>query len=359
MNLLPSATRPDAAAPDDSADRLVHWLIDSVQLDATVFHLGQYCGRWQASTAGRGLGSFHLVLHGACYLHVDGQAPLRLGPRDAVFMLRDTPHFLSPSPDPAHDPAHGPAHGATYGVPMQPLGGPAPDTTALACGFFHFRSALSTLIADSFPERLVLRANDPALAAPQALFELILQEPAREADAPSPLVARLVELMFFYVIRHVARADDRATGLLAVASRPEFSALLDRMMQEPGNAWSTESMARAANMSRSSFYKHFSQASGQAPAQFLLLLRMKIAAQRLHGGETVERTAGQVGYHSYAAFSRAFHKVMGEHPGTFRRTRREPGQSPHPAARPVRASRTIEQKTRTGVSDRVFQTPVE
>lgn len=325
----------------DNADRLVHWLIDSVQLDATVFHLGQYCGRWQASTAGRGLGSFHLVLHGACYLHVEGQAPLRLGARDGVFMLRDIPHFLSPSADPDVDPS--------AATPMQPLGGPAPDATALACGFFHFRSALSTLIADSFPERLVLRANDPALAALPALFDLILQEPARAPDAPSPLVARLAELMFFYVIRHVARADERATGLLAVASRPEFSALLDRMMQEPGHDWSTDAMARTANMSRSSFYKHFSQASGQAPAQFLLLLRMKIAAQRLHGGETVERTAGQVGYSSYAAFSRAFHKVMGEHPGTYRRERR--------AAAP--ASRTNEQKTRTGVSDRVFQSPVE
>ena len=325
----------------DNADRLVHWLIDSVQLDATVFHLGQYCGRWQASTAGRGLGSFHLVLHGACYLHVDGQPPLRLNARDGVFMLRDTPHFLGPSDDPAVDPAQR--------TPMLPLAAPAPDATALACGFFHFRSALSTLIADSFPERLVLRAHDPALHALQALFDLILQEPPRAPDAPSPLVARLAELMFFYVIRHVARDDERATGLLAVASRPEFSALLDRMMQSPGEDWSTEAMARAANMSRSSFYKHFSQASGQTPAQFLLLLRMKIAAQRLHGGETVERTAGQVGYSSYAAFSRAFHKVMGEHPGTFRRTRHEPWQ----------ASRTNEQKTKTGVSNRVFHSPVE
>ena len=76
---------------------------------------------------------------------------------------------------------------------------------------------------------------------------------------------------------------------------------------------------RASNMSRSTFYKHFSEASGQAPAQFLLLLRMKIAAQRLGGGDTVERTAAHVGYRSYAAFSRAFKKITGELPGAFRR----------------------------------------
>ena len=330
-----SAQSFDTRASADDADRLVHWLIDSVQLEATLFHLGQYCGRWQASTAGRGLGSFHLVLHGECYLHVEGRAPVHLRARDGVFLLRDTPHFLSPNLEPSTEPVT-----ALPGPPMQQLGAAAPDATALACGFFHFRSALSTLIADSFPDSLVLRADDPSLQALNALFELILLEPRRDPDAPSPLVARLAELMFFYVIRHVARRQDIATGLLAVASRPEFSPLLDRMMQEPGQDWSTENMARAAHMSRSSFYKHFSEASGQAPAQFLLLLRMKIAAQRLHGGETVERTAGHVGYNSYAAFSRAFHKVMGEHPGTFRR-----GRAP---------IRTIEQKTRTGVSHRVF-----
>ena len=327
----------------------MHWLVDSMQLDATLFHLGQYCGRWQASTAGRGLGSFHLVLHGECYLHVEGRAPVRLRARDGVFMLRDTPHFLSPESDPCTDPAT-----ARPGVPMQRLGPAAPDATALACGFFHLRSALSTLIADSFPDSLVLRADDPSLQALNALFELILLEPARDPETPSPLVARLAELMFFYAIRHVARRQDIATGLLAVASRPAFSSLLERMMQEPGQDWSTENMARAAHMSRSSFYKHFGEASGQAPAQFLLLLRMKIAAQRLHGGATVERTARHVGYSSYAAFSRAFHKVMGEHPGTFRRSRhihvKTPGTPP---------IRTIEQKTRTGVSKRIFHSPLK
>ncbi len=299
------------------ADRLIHWLIDSVQLDTTVFHLGQYCGRWQASTAGRALGSFHLILHGTCYLHIAGQPPVRLAARDGVFMLRDIPHFLSPDPDPEAIPPR---------VPMQSLAAPAPDATGLACGFFHFRGALSALIVDSFPGYVVLRGGDASIESASAIFRLILAEPPGDPEAPSPLIARLAELLFFYVIRHVARQDDIATGLLAVARRPEFTLLLDSMMREPGHDWSTENMARAAHMSRSSFYKHFSEASGQAPAQFLLLLRMKIAAQRLGGGETIERTAEHVGYSSYAAFSRAFAKVMGEPPGAFRRSRRE--QSP-------------------------------
>ena len=300
-----------AFATVQDPDHLVHWLIDSIQMDATVFHIGQYCGRWQASTAGRALGSYHLILHGSCYLHVQGAEPVRLDARDSVFMLRDVPHFLTPD-------AHVDAADAPRAA-MQPLSGPAADATGIACGFFHFRDALSTLIVDSFPDYLVLRADDTALQAPGALFALILAESPRTPETPSPLVARLAELMFFYVIRHLARSQDMAGGLLAVARRPAFTRLVEGMMQAPGHDWSTDNMARAANMSRSSFYKHFSEASGQAPAQFLLLLRMKIAAQRLGGGDSVERTAAHVGYRSYAAFSRAFKRIMGELPGTFRR----------------------------------------
>lgn len=305
------------AAPFIAADpdHLIHWLVDSVQLDATVFHLGQYCGRWQASTAGRALGSFHLVLHGSCYLHIAGREPVALGERDGVFMMRDLPHILSPDPTP--DPDGG------RGAVMQPLAAPglAPDATGLACGFFHLRDPLSTLIVDAFPDVLVLRAHDPTLQALSSLFDLILMEPPRAPDAPSPLVARLAELMLIYVIRHVAERQDIAAGLLAVARQPAFAALLEQVLQAPGLDWSTAKMAQATNMSRSSFYQHFSAACGQAPARFLLLLRMNIAAQRLGAGDSVERTAAHVGYRSYAAFSRAFNKFNGAQPGAFRRER--------------------------------------
>ncbi|MDN4051547.1 AraC family transcriptional regulator [Massilia sp. YIM B02763] len=298
-----------SSAGSGDVDVLVQSLIDGVQLDATTFHVGQYCGRWTASTAGRALGGFHLVLHGGCWLHVAGQQPLRLEARDGVFMLRDVPHRLGPDAIPD----------AVPGSAMAPLGDPAPGATGLACGFFRFHGALASLVVGSLPDYLVLRAGDPALAAVASLFDLVQAEHPPTPDTPSPLIARLAELMFFYVVRHAARRADIASGLLALARLPGFAPLVERMVHAPGEDWSTAAMARTAHMSRSSFYKHFSEASGQAPAQFLLALRTRIAAQRLHGGESVERVAEQVGYGSYAAFSRAFKKVIGEQPGAFRR----------------------------------------
>jgi AraC family transcriptional activator of mtrCDE len=302
-----------------NADQLVHWLLDSIELETTVFHVGQYCGRWRASTDGRALGSFHLVLHGECFLHVKGEPPIALHHRDGVFLLRDIPHFLSPDRDP--DAPFEPAA-------MQALSQPAADTTGLACGFFHFRGELSRLIVDSFPDYLIIRADDKSLQAASTLFDLILAESGGDPAFPSPLIARLAEVLFFYVIRHVANRDDIASGLLSIARHAEFTPLLDSMMREPGHDWSADNMARAAHMSRASFYKHFIGASGQPPAQFLMLLRMKIAAQRLDAGDTIERTAEHVGYRSHAAFSRAFMKIIGEQPGAFRRNSRQRKQGP-------------------------------
>ena len=114
-----------------------------------------------------------------------------------------------------------------------------------------------------------------------------------------------------------------AGGLLSLLHREEFAPLLERMLDAPAADWSIENMAKAACMSRASFCKHFASASGHSPAQFLLLLRMKIAARRLHDGASVERVAELVGYRSHAAFTRAFKRATGEQPGAYRRDQRQ------------------------------------
>ena len=57
-----------------SSAALVDWLLEGLELDASLFHVGRYCGGWHASTQGMGRASFHLVVQGDCWLHLDGQA---------------------------------------------------------------------------------------------------------------------------------------------------------------------------------------------------------------------------------------------------------------------------------------------
>ncbi|RKP53584.1 AraC family transcriptional regulator [Pararobbsia silviterrae] len=296
-------------------ERIVHWLLSGLELQSTVFHVGQYCGRWQASTSDKGLASFHVVLHGHCWFkRPDTGECTRLEAGDTVFLLRDVPHVLSPDAEmPAAD------------APIQRIGTMTPLTastvvgTGLACGFFAFDAMPGELLLSMLPDTLIVRSSSPSSESARAVFDLIRAEALRDSETPSALIARLTELLFFYALREIAERDDTAAGLWSLLKGSEFSSLVEAIIAEPGHAWSTDAMAAHAHMSRARFFKRFVEACGQPPAQFLTLIRMKMAAGMLREGVSISRAAERVGYQSESAFAQAFKRVTGAQPGALRR----------------------------------------
>ncbi|MGN8258526.1 cupin domain-containing protein [Pseudomonas sp. SMSB3] len=294
-----------------SSSHLVDWLLESLELDTSLFHVGRYCGAWHASTHGMGRASFHLVVQGHCWLHVDGHdQPERLEAGDAVFLLRDLGYRLSSDQDPA-------TACAQPRQTMQALAPAASDGVGLVCGFFDFRPGLSSLIVEGLADWIVLRANEPAGHAARTLFGLILDE--CQGTASQTLLERLTHLLFLYVLRQQVNAGTPLRGLVALARQPGFSALLEQLIDQPGQAWSLETMAALTGLSRSAFFKRFVDCAGQSPGQVLLALRMRHARRLLQAGNTVEQVGAQVGYQSVAAFTRAFAKAIGVQPGAYRR----------------------------------------
>ncbi|MEA5670824.1 AraC family transcriptional regulator [Pseudomonas sp. MH2] len=296
-----------------SSCHLVDWLLEGLELDASLFHVGRYCGGWHASTQGMGRASFHLVVQGHCWLHIDGQPePIRLDSGDAVFLLRDLAYRLSSDADPV-DACAQPRR------TMQALELDAGDGVGLVCGFFQFQSGLSSLIVEGLADWILLRANDPAGSAARALFELILEECRRQPTPSQTLLERLTHLLFLYVLRQQANGGQSLGGLIALARQPAFAGLLERLIEDPGQSWSLESMAACTGLSRSAFFKRFNELAGQSPGQVLLALRMRHACQLLRAGNTVEQVGAQAGYQSVAAFTRAFAKAIGMQPGAYRK----------------------------------------
>ncbi|WEL53377.1 AraC family transcriptional regulator [Pseudomonas kermanshahensis] len=295
-----------------SSSHLVDWLLEGLELDASLFHVGRYCGGWHASTQGMGRASFHLVVQGHCWLHLDGQAEaVRLEAGDAVFLLRDLAYRLSSDQNPV-------SACTQPRQAMQALDATAGDGVGLVCGFFHFRPGLSSLIVEGLADWILLRANEPAGHAARALFGLILEECERLPPSQT-LLERLTHLLFLYVLRQQVHAGQPLGGLVALARQPAFAALLVQLIEQPGQAWTLESMAACTGLSRSAFFKRFNELAGQSPGQVLLALRMRHASQLLQAGNTVEQVGAQVGYQSVAAFTRAFAKAVGVQPGAYRR----------------------------------------
>lgn len=300
-----------------STDNLVNWLLSSLELQTTLFHVGQYCGMWRAVPSEYMRAGFHLLLNGNCWMHLPEHKesiPLLRG--DAVFFLRETLHYLSPNEIP-DDPTLCLAREGD----MLPIDGSVADAVALACGFFNFRSGLSEMLISSFPDYFIIHADNTELAGTRIIFDLIIDEAKRTDDEPSPLIVRLTDILFFYVIRQMALTQNISAGLWAVVQSPEFVKLLEAMIKEPEKSWPVEVMANFSHMSRATFFKRFSKIAGQPPNLFLVMVRMKIAAQLLRQGRSITQTAEKVGYQSESAFSKAFKRTVGEQPGAYQRTR--------------------------------------
>ena len=58
---------------------------------------------------------------------------------------------------------------------------------------------------------------------------------------------------------------------------------------------------------------------GHPPMQYLALWRMQLASRLLIDGSQIAEVARLVGYESEAAFSRAFKKLLGQAPASWRR----------------------------------------
>jgi AraC-like DNA-binding protein len=106
----------------------------------------------------------------------------------------------------------------------------------------------------------------------------------------------------------------------------------------PAHAWTLEQLARDVAISRSALAERFTQIVGQPPMHYLARWRMQLAARMFaDGAAKVSAVALDVGYDSEASFSRAFKKIVGVAPATWRGSAHSTATSPSSApARRVR-----------------------
>src|SRR6185437_12816715 len=86
--------------------------------------------------------------------------------------------------------------------------------------------------------------------------------------------------------------------------------------------WTLDEMAEVAIASRATLVRAFQKRAGVAPMTFLSDLRLTVARKRLAGtSDPIAKIAGEVGYASEGALSKAIMRRYGMRPGALR----EPG----------------------------------
>ena len=328
--------RPETS---DTVDVMAE-ILEAVHLRTAIFGKVELGAPWRLRIPERAYLSFYVVARGSAWIDLRGArqrspgdaAEIPLSTGDAVILPLGSAHELRDG-----DRSDVPAMNFDYDAcPRQPhagsAGGDGP-VTSIIIGHFTLGSAPRNALLASLPTAILLPAG-AASASPQlaGLVPLILSESAAPGAGSSIVLARLADLLFVHALRYwISTEGQSACGLRAVAD-PAIGAALRLMHARPAEPWTVERIASSVAMSRSAFAARFTELVGEPPLQYLARWRMTIAAQHLRDGDAVIADVAQaVGYANPVAFSKAFARMQGVGPGSFRRRERLARRSPRQA----------------------------
>lgn len=320
-----NATRRPASS--DAVD-VMGEILEAVHLRTAIFGKVELGAPWRLQLPAREYLSFYVIARGSAWLQLPRGQPgakqpavdIALSTGDAVILPHGSAHELRDG-----DKSDVRAMHFDYDAcPRQPhaarAGGDGPATSVII-GHFTLGTTPRNALLASLPPAIHLPANAVS-ASPQlaGLVPLILSESAAPGAGGSIVLARLADLLFIHALRYwISTQGKSACGLRAV-SDPAIGGALRLMHARPAEPWTVEKLASEVSTSRSAFAARFAALVGEPPLKYLARWRMTLAAQRLREDDgAIATVAEAVGYSNPVAFSKAFTRVQGVGPGTFRR----------------------------------------
>jgi AraC-like DNA-binding protein len=276
---------------------------------------------------------------------VAGGQPIRLNEGDLLILPQGDPHTLSSAPRMRATPDL-----AMFARPATPLpivyelGGGGPDRTRVVCGFLGCDQRPFNPLMSALPAAIHLPAVGPQATGGWlgTVLNIAMRESGSARAGSENILARLSELMFVEAVRrYIESLPEGGGGWLSGLRDPMVGQALGALHAKPAETWTVESLAHAVGASRSVLAERFTELVGHPPMQYLALWRMQLASRLLADGGHVAAVAEAVGYESGAAFSRAFKKLVGQAPASWRRD----GSGPRPDAITERASSSRRQST--------------
>ncbi|MGJ7508602.1 AraC family transcriptional regulator [Variovorax sp. GT1P44] len=331
-------------------------VLQGVRLRGAVFFSISGCREWAAEAPSakelapmlmRGVDhviEYHAVAQGSCWASIPGGPSVQLFAGDVVMFPHGDAHVVSSQPGMRGNGDFGwfpdvsveqlPVRLTYSGQNVMRSAPTDTDVDAtVVCGFLGCDLQPFNPLIDALPHLLHLRATgDNAWIAGftrQAVAESHAQRAGGEA-----MLARMSEMMFVDAVRRYAdQLPAQSAGWLAGLRDRFVGRALSLMHAQPSHDWSIDELGRQVGLSRSALHERFVQLVGVAPIQYLAQWRMQKAARLLVDTRaSVAAIALDVGYESEAAFVRAFKRVVGTPPGTWRRERDAALRPPAPGA---------------------------
>ena len=188
----------------------------------------------------------------------------------------------------------------------------------VACGLVRVRYGAALGLFDNLGDILVEDLSD--IPQVRSAFREILAEQSDAGPGSETMKGALMSQCIVHLLRRLCRGDTCSLPWLAALEDARLARSLDRVLKNPADPHTVESLAEEASMSRSAFAEAFAAAFGKPPMTLVRQLRMEHAWRLLEQGDglPLEAVARRVGFSSRSHFSRAFKRHSGVSPVTRR-----------------------------------------
>jgi len=297
-------------------------ILDGLEMKSSLYFATEFREPWSIEVpADSNVCRFHVIVHGPCRVTVPSTGDTRVASKgDLVLVPHGSRHLLQCIGDVPPTPLPEVMVRAPLTVDGRLRWGGEGTLTRLVCGHFAFDGEVSHPILEALPPIVhVEAAGGDGFGWIENVMKFIGQEAGSGKPGSGAISRRLSEILFIQVVRRWAETAPSVPVLSAIVD-PNVGRAMHAMHADPGRAWTVESLAREAALSRTVFAQRFTELAGATPMKYLTDLRMRSARRLLAGPANVAVVGDRVGYRSEAAFNRAFTKAWGIGPGAYRRS---------------------------------------
>ena len=293
-------------------------LLRSINVRSAVYCLSKLREPWGFRVDASPEAKFHIVLGGHAWLRVAGDDVAALSAGDVVLLPHGTEHLIT-------DRAGSAAPSLADVIESHPVdgdgrlsyGGSGPRTVLL-CGAFEVDANAGLLRA--LPRSVVLESPGAGIDHwLEPMSALLRARPRGSPKGAAAVVAKIADVFLTDVLRSYLAAG----GMEAISvdeEDPAISEALQVLRGAPAQPWTVAALARQVGMSRTAFAARFRLLVGEPPMAYLTKLRLSQAAGYLATStKGIAQIARLVGFADEASFSKAFKRVYGQSPSSFRR----------------------------------------
>jgi AraC family transcriptional activator of mtrCDE len=289
--------------------------IETVREEGVLLARMHLKGDWGFSIPERDAAYFHFVAAGQAVLRRVGHEAIELNPGDFVLLPQGSPHELAFSTNSVSVPLDNFVKG------IRSAGDSLAPPSTMICGHFGLDRHMVHTTIRALPTAVVLRSRQTSLYFSLVDTMRLLRNEVERKDFANRIVIRdLISILFVFVLREWSSAvapekDDWLSGL----QDARIARALSRIHELPEYAWTIDSLACEAGLSKSAFSQQFKLGVGVSPHHYLTRWRMGLAAELLQRtGLRLAEIASRVGFRTEFSFSRAFRQSHGLSPMQYR-----------------------------------------